>query len=275
MVTKRRAFTLIELLVVIAIIAILAAILFPVFARAKIAAKKTVGMSNQKQLGMAILMYANDQDDSMPLPDFKPDIVDSNGNIVYQSWRYVILPYIKSVDLFSSPGDAYTDFDYSTWWQTADPSMDWQAGIKLGYAGSSWAHPTQVEELMGGSISGIVMTTCPVPSQKMMINESQYPYADLGEWALSGWNDIGGDQGSAPMTTYAGKTNVSFYDTHVNSFHPCQTFGSMKNWDGDVPADDFMYNWWNDNLGGSYDTNGYQQILAWQQDCWASYTGMQ
>jgi prepilin-type N-terminal cleavage/methylation domain-containing protein len=61
--TLKRAFTLIELLVVIAIIAILAAILFPVFAQAKLAAKKAVSISNQKQLGLAMLMYSNDYDD--------------------------------------------------------------------------------------------------------------------------------------------------------------------------------------------------------------------
>ena len=61
--TRSRAFTLIELLVVIAIIAILAAILFPVFAQAKEAAKKTVDLSNQKQIVTALLMYAGDNDD--------------------------------------------------------------------------------------------------------------------------------------------------------------------------------------------------------------------
>src|SRR5580658_462116 len=61
---KHKAFTLIVLFVVIAIIAILAAILFPVFAQAKLAAKKTVDLSNMKQMGLAITMYANDYDDS-------------------------------------------------------------------------------------------------------------------------------------------------------------------------------------------------------------------
>src|ERR1700722_13842562 len=60
----RRAFTLIELLVVIAIIAILAAILFPVFAQAKAAAKKTVSLSNTKELSLAHIMYTNDYDDA-------------------------------------------------------------------------------------------------------------------------------------------------------------------------------------------------------------------
>ena len=61
-----RAFTLIELLVVIAIIAILAAILFPVFAQAKFAAKKTVDLSNTKQIGTATKIYLGDSDDVMP-----------------------------------------------------------------------------------------------------------------------------------------------------------------------------------------------------------------
>src|ERR1700736_4417720 len=66
---KRKAFTLIELLVVIAIIAILAAILFPVFAQAKLAAKKTTSISNQKQMGLSLIMYANDYDDLYPRED--------------------------------------------------------------------------------------------------------------------------------------------------------------------------------------------------------------
>lgn len=62
----RRGFTLIELLVVIAIIAILAAILFPVFAQAKVAAKKTTMISNQKQVALAFMMYSADSDDVLP-----------------------------------------------------------------------------------------------------------------------------------------------------------------------------------------------------------------
>ncbi|MFP3905369.1 MAG: type II secretion system protein, partial [Armatimonadota bacterium] len=64
--TRIKGFTLIELLVVIAIIAILAAILFPVFARAQDKARQTACLSNQKQLGTALMMYANDYDNTLP-----------------------------------------------------------------------------------------------------------------------------------------------------------------------------------------------------------------
>src|SRR5512140_1359513 len=67
---RARGFTLIELLVVIAIIAILAAILFPVFAQAKLAAKKTTDLSNLKQLGLGAIMYSADNDDYFPRNDY-------------------------------------------------------------------------------------------------------------------------------------------------------------------------------------------------------------
>lgn len=102
---KRRAFTLIELLVVIAIIAILAAILFPVFAQAKFAAKKTADLSNTKQIGLAVKMYLPDWDDTMPL--FYA--YNSDPTIYTPAERrgtdLLLLPYTKNRDLFRSPLD--------------------------------------------------------------------------------------------------------------------------------------------------------------------------
>jgi len=92
----KRAFTLIELLVVIAIIAILAAILFPVFSQAKAAAKKTADLSNLKQIGTAITMYASDNDDRTMVADH-----DAGWD-----WFDPLFSYTKSSELFRTP--AYT-----------------------------------------------------------------------------------------------------------------------------------------------------------------------
>src|ERR1700744_1585713 len=100
---QRKAFTLIELLVVIAIIAILAAILFPVFAQAKMAAKITSALSNAKQLGTAYLMYTNDNDDTFPLAQITwPNLPNQ---IVQDS--LVSYPYNSGFDFNTNWADAY------------------------------------------------------------------------------------------------------------------------------------------------------------------------
>lgn len=116
-ITNRRGFTLIELLVVIAIIAILAAILFPVFAQAKAAAKQTQCLSNIRQIGLAALMYENDFDDTYPsvLPVQPP--INGGGNW-YRPFDTMISPYIKNDQIFFCPNDnnAWPGFDPSVWW---------------------------------------------------------------------------------------------------------------------------------------------------------------
>lgn len=94
----RKAFTLIELLVVIAIIAILAAILFPVFAQAKEAAKKTQCLSNQKNLSLGIIMYTNDADDNFPngQSGTRTDYPCDSFSGVQVDWSGAVYPYIKN-----------------------------------------------------------------------------------------------------------------------------------------------------------------------------------
>jgi prepilin-type N-terminal cleavage/methylation domain-containing protein len=132
---KRNAFTLIELLVVIAIIAILAAILFPVFAQAKAAAKKTADLSNVKQMGTSIAIYQGDNDDLNPLQSGKQD---STGVWGFNYSKYVpynwaaapsnparipfsqtffmnsIQPYTKSYDIAVIPGAPNTEYQPGT-----------------------------------------------------------------------------------------------------------------------------------------------------------------
>jgi prepilin-type N-terminal cleavage/methylation domain-containing protein/prepilin-type processing-associated H-X9-DG protein len=98
---KRRGFTLIELLVVIAIIAILAAILFPVFAQAREKARAATCLSNEKQMGLGMMMYIQDFDETIPLnQNYYPE-VPGGGNIRH-TWADMIYPYIKN-------GIAHTD----------------------------------------------------------------------------------------------------------------------------------------------------------------------
>ena len=105
-------FTLIELLVVIAIIALLAAILFPVFARARENARKSSCLNNMKQLGIGVAQYAQDYDEHFPLQESNntvagvtnnPNYLDSNG--VSVSWDLMIQPYIKNIQTLVCPSD--------------------------------------------------------------------------------------------------------------------------------------------------------------------------
>ncbi len=90
---KRNAFTLIELLVVIAIIAILAAILFPVFAQAREKAKQANCLSNQKQIGLGIMMYSEDYDQTYPMAYYYINgATSANG---YVQWTGMVDPYVK------------------------------------------------------------------------------------------------------------------------------------------------------------------------------------
>ncbi|MDX2064722.1 MAG: prepilin-type N-terminal cleavage/methylation domain-containing protein [Fimbriimonadaceae bacterium] len=122
----KKAFTLIELLVVIAIIAILAAILFPVFAQAKMAAKRSVDLNNTKQLGTATLLYITDYDDNYPQSIYATDGVIASpscqvyllGSMTNQpifTLYDALLPYMKNVDILRS--------------QVDPPGEDWNAMI--------------------------------------------------------------------------------------------------------------------------------------------------
>lgn len=113
----KRAFTLIELLVVIAIIAILAAILFPVFAQAKEAAKKTTCLSNLKQVGLGVMMYINDYDDRYPAwAANMPPI--NGGNTNYFPPDLQIMPYVKNDQVFRCPSDNQPRLPVTSviWW---------------------------------------------------------------------------------------------------------------------------------------------------------------
>jgi prepilin-type N-terminal cleavage/methylation domain-containing protein/prepilin-type processing-associated H-X9-DG protein len=96
---RRAGFTLVELLVVIAVIALLAAILFPVFARARENARRSSCQSNLRQIGLGILQYAQDYDELVPARQH------ASGSVSPRSWRGMLQPYIKSADVFRCPSN--------------------------------------------------------------------------------------------------------------------------------------------------------------------------
>ena len=120
----KKGFTLIELLVVIAIIALLAAILFPVFARARENARRSSCQSNLKQIGLGFLQYSQDYDERLP-PYTANDQVDRNlsAQLASAGWALLLDPYLKSAQIFQCPsnrlkaGDAttprYQDYIYN------------------------------------------------------------------------------------------------------------------------------------------------------------------
>jgi prepilin-type N-terminal cleavage/methylation domain-containing protein/prepilin-type processing-associated H-X9-DG protein len=105
--TRSSGFTLIELLVVIAIIAILAAILFPVFASAREKARQTSCSSNLKQLGLAFTQYAQDYDESLPVGyDFNWYGNEGWGTGGLCGWPGEVLPYVKTLNVYTCPDDS-------------------------------------------------------------------------------------------------------------------------------------------------------------------------
>jgi prepilin-type N-terminal cleavage/methylation domain-containing protein len=132
---RRRAFTLIELLVVIAIIAILAAILFPVFAQAKAAAKKANALSNVKQTALGVLMYMNDSDDVFPLGSGYEGIYQQVGG-----WSVDTQPYIKSLAILRDPSDSMPKHTWTDWYKYFSPvSISFASNGYMDDLGSGWS----------------------------------------------------------------------------------------------------------------------------------------
>ena len=150
---KKAGFTLIELLVVIAIIAILAAILFPVFARAREKARDTSCLSNLKQIGLAIRMYVQDYDEKFPNARIGGAIPGDYGASIpfmlpaerqLQGWPTLMQPYVKNQQIFWCPSD-----DNESTSPSATVSYFWRHCIDVhgvvlgGPKDSRFTHPAQ------------------------------------------------------------------------------------------------------------------------------------
>ncbi|MEO7718380.1 MAG: DUF1559 domain-containing protein [Capsulimonas sp.] len=213
-------FTLIELLVVIAIIAILASILFPVFAKVREKARQTSCASNLKQLGLGIMQYNQDNDETNPYAfgnDKHPDA----------TWCSQIMPYVKSVGVFACPDDTYsrgaTDLDafYNPIAGQAPQITSYSITLGWGDWGGDW------------SASNTKLAGITSPATTIVLSErwNAYHFVKV-DWAQDNWCSSGEylngqNGGPAAATGHSGGSNYAFCDGHVKWLRYEQTIAQQ------------------------------------------------
>jgi prepilin-type N-terminal cleavage/methylation domain-containing protein/prepilin-type processing-associated H-X9-DG protein len=213
---RTSGFTLIELLVVIAIIAILAAILFPVFARARENARRTSCMSNLKQIGLGVMQYTQDYDEKYPLNTYMPIVladgtsstpgnkfsvyVGSTGK--YLTWMDFIYPYVKSTQLFVCPSATAGD---------TTPSY----GYNNAFAGGpGWPYQYKY----GAPIGSVSLSAVSRAAENVLIMDYSNPYA-----AYANPND-----GAFPWSRDANPTVSNRVVPHLDGGTICYADGHVK-----------------------------------------------
>jgi prepilin-type N-terminal cleavage/methylation domain-containing protein/prepilin-type processing-associated H-X9-DG protein len=192
---KRHGFTLIELLVVIAIIAILAAILFPVFARAREKARQTSCLSNMKQLTLGMLMYAQDYDEIIP----GWIVCGGCTSAIGYGWKHVILPYVKNSQIFICPSSRWNINPTCAYW------VAWANALNLG---TSYGMNDCTEG--GGGSTQLPLAQIIRPSELMLLGEGPSPWRPVELGPAGGtpcnrnWPDVHNDG-----------LNLAFYDGHA------------------------------------------------------------
>ncbi len=205
----RRGFTLIELLVVIAIIAILAAILFPVFSRAREKARQTNCLSNIKQIVLATNMYAQDYDEMLPYNTYDTNL--SGGQDAGDTtWRSVLLPYCKNRQIFLCPSKR--DYAAPVFSGGADYDQSAGYGINVAHWGAGAANPPYGRAL--GFVEDAASCIIVMESDGAF---QQGPEGDGHGWVPTGW-----------AVRHNGGSNYGFVDGHAKFFKPtviCPTSG--------------------------------------------------
>ena len=207
----RKGFTLIELLVVIAIIAILAAILFPVFAKAREKARMTSCMSNMKQLALGVLMYVQDYDSRYPpLRTYWTGGAHADPTRVCDFWVEGVQPYVKNWQLFICP--------------SADGAA---TGGPLGAAhAKNYAFNPFMEQRKESEVQA--------PAGTLMLEETRIACPDIGTWCLG----CGAANQGGFTRAHDDKMNWAYMDGHVKTKKIANVFFNPNEW-----------NWWGDVSG--------------------------
>ena len=215
---RAQGFTLIELLVVIAIIAILAAILFPVFGRARENARRSSCLSNQKQIGLAITQYAQDYDERYP------SIGNGCGPFTYcAGWHYLVQPYVKSVQVFKCPsntseGKSYAANPLAASGQSAEISNNYAAAAFR----ASYNDPNFTGEAFSGTNQpGRLLAELEFPAQLIAVAERlRRDNPNNGDWQIDPTN--AGDA-NALFVGHLQTGNYLFADGHAKALKPFST----------------------------------------------------
>lgn len=229
--TQKKAFTLIELLVVIAIIAILAAILFPVFGRARENARRSSCQSNMKQIGLGIMQYTQDYDEKYP----KAQQYDLGGLNRGPDWRQMVQPYLKSTQVFQCPSNPDKD-------RVSAVAKGGFPAINVSYAapqGRWWWDYAGAMQLPWGQPTSLASIT--IPDNMISVMETTYvgiEGASEGQFMV---DRDGGEFDNAMFAGHLGRFNALFADGHVKATLPLQTIpptmggsgaSNMYAWDG-------------------------------------------
>ena len=236
-------FTLIELLVVIAIVALLAALLLPVFLKVRGSALRANCQSNMSQIGLAITEYAQDNDEV--LPTRRLGVTDPTE---YESWREMVYPFVKSDGVFRCPSNPKNNLPgYSVGFANSPGHLNMNASYaaaRYDGAGLGGSHGAFLDDPLSLNSVPVPLASLQTPASTVEVVESTSTFSEV-DVTKRGYFDQCADAGTLGclFAGHAGRSNYLFCDGHVKALLPLQTVDAGEGGGGSVNM------WTTDNSG--------------------------